>query len=55
MGITQKPVKLAKGRPNVTYSALPAYNGYGTAEDSMGSVMSLRPKAPKTDMKKMFK
>lgn len=55
MGVTQCPVKLAKGRPNVTYSAVPSYNGYGTAEDSMGSVVSLRPKPPKTDMKKMFK
>jgi len=29
--------------------------GYGTEEDSMGSVVSLQPKAPKFDMQKMFK
>ena len=29
--------------------------GYGTEEDSMGSVISLQPKPPKFDMKKMFK
>jgi len=48
-------VKLAKPRPNVTYQALPAYNGYGTPEDSLGSVYALKPKPPKIDMKKMFK
>ena len=55
MGIDQKPLKLAKGRPNVTYQAVPSYNGYGTPEDSLGSVLALKPKAPKVDMKKMFK
>lgn len=34
---------------------VPPYNGYGTAEDSLGSVYSLNPKPPKMDMKKMFK
>jgi hypothetical protein len=29
--------------------------GYGTEEDSMGSVIALQPKAPKFDMQKMFK
>lgn len=37
------------------YNPLPAYNGYGTEEDSLGSVYSLQPKPPKLDMKKMFK
>jgi len=55
VGIDQKTVKLAKPRPNVTYQAVPTYNGYGTAEDSLGSVFALRPKAPKQDMKKLFK
>jgi hypothetical protein len=55
MGVEQTPVKLAKARPNVTYQALPAYNGYGSPEDSLGSVLSLNAKAPKIDMKKMFK
>lgn len=39
----------------VTYQPVPTYNGYGTPEDSLGSVHSLKPKAPKVDMKKMFK
>jgi hypothetical protein len=55
MGLAQAPVKLAKGRKNVTYQAVPAYNGYGSPEDSLGSVYSLNAKAPKVDMKKMFK
>ena len=55
MGLDQSPVKLAKGRKNVTYQAVPAYNGYGSPEDSLGSVYSLNAKAPKVDMKKMFK
>jgi len=46
---------LAKERPNVTYQAIPAYNGYGSPEDSLGSVFALRGKGVKHDMKKMFK
>jgi len=46
---------LAKARPNVTYQAIPAYNGYGSPEDSLGSVFALKAKPPKVDMKKMFK
>jgi hypothetical protein len=50
-----EPIPLKKGRPNIIYQAVPPYNGYGTAEDSLGSVYSLQPKPPKIDMKKMFK
>jgi len=55
MGVTQVPIKLAVPHPNVTYQPLPAYNGYGIPEDSLGSVYSLIPKPPSVDMKKMFK
>jgi hypothetical protein len=34
---------------------VPPYHGYGSPEDSLGSVYSLNPKPPKVDMKKMFK
>lgn len=34
---------------------MPSYNGFGTEEDSMTSVKSLKQKAPSKDMKKMFK
>jgi len=34
---------------------VPPETGYGTAEDSMASVIALRPVPPKYDMKKMFK
>ena len=37
------------------YNPVPPYNGFGTEEDSLGSVYSLQPKPPKVDMKKMFK
>ena len=33
---------------------VPPYNGYGTLEDSLGSVYSLQPKPPKKDIIKMF-
>lgn len=55
MGVTQQSLKLAAHHPNVTYQALPAYNGYGSPEDSLGSVHALQPKRPQVDMKKMFK
>lgn len=55
MGITQNPVKLAKQRPAVTYQPVPPYHGFGTEDDSLGSVFALNPKAPKVNMKKMFK
>lgn len=51
----QQPMQLKKARPNVMYQAMPAYNGFGTEEDSLGSVYSLQPNPPKKDVKKMFK
>jgi hypothetical protein len=39
----------------VFYQAVPAETGFGTPEDSMASVIALQAKAPKFDMKKMFK
>jgi hypothetical protein len=41
LGIRMDPIPLKKARPNVMYQAVPPYNGYGTAEDSLGSVYSL--------------
>lgn len=55
MGVTQSPVDLPKAQARQPEVVIPAYNGYGSPEDSLGSVFSLRPKAPKVDMKKMFK
>lgn len=55
MMINQQPIKLAVPTPVMPQSETPVYNGYGSPEDSLGSVYSLRPKAPKVDMKKMFK
>ena len=37
------------------YQPTPAYNGIGSEEDTMGSVKSLRPKAPRKDENKVFK
>lgn len=53
--MTQVPIALRKPAPDVFYQAVPPYTGYGTEEDSMGSVIALQPKIPKFDMKKMFK
>ena len=55
LGVEQVPVQLPTGAPAVQYQPTPAHNGIGTEQDSMGSVHALRPKAPKMDMKKMFK
>jgi hypothetical protein len=55
LGQAMEPIPLKKARPNILYQAVPPYNGYGTPEDSLGSVYSLQPKPPKIDMKKMFK
>ena len=55
LGMTQTPVQLPTSAPTVQYQPVPGYNGYGNEKDSMGSVISLQPKAPKCDMKKMFK
>lgn len=55
LGIKMDPIALKKAHPNVVYQPVPPYNGYGTPEDSLGSVYSLQPKPPKIDMKKMFK
>lgn len=54
-GITQTPVQLPSAPPSVQYQPIPSHNGFGTEDDSMGSVISLQPKVPKKDMKKMFK
>lgn len=32
------PIQLKKARPNIMYQPVPKYNGYGTEEDSLGSV-----------------
>jgi hypothetical protein len=41
IGITQVPVALRKPAPDVFYQAVPPSTGYGTDEDSMGSVIAL--------------
>lgn len=50
-----EPISLKKPHAHVVSQPVPPYNGYGTPEDSLGSVYSLQPKPPKIDMKKMFK
>jgi hypothetical protein len=55
MGVQLQPIKLRNPAPNVFFQAVPPETGYGTPEDSMASVIALRPVPPKFDMKKMFK
>ena len=55
LGIHQNPIALRKAQPNLAYQPLPPHNNYGSEEDSLGSVVSLQPKVPKKDIKKMFK
>ena len=53
--IEQVPLKQRKGRKNLKYQPVPKYNGFGTEEDSMGSVKALNPKRPRRDEQKIFK
>jgi len=55
MQVDMVPIQLAKARPLLKYQKEPPYLGYGTEEDSKGSVKALLPKAPKKDVQKMFK
>lgn len=50
-----EPVKLGGGASFSKAQPIPPYNGFGTEEDSLGSVYSLQPKAPRKDVNKMFK
>ncbi|EGR34903.1 flagellar microtugule protofilament ribbon protein, putative [Ichthyophthirius multifiliis] len=54
LSIQQIPASLPKGEVRKTYQPVPPYNGYGTEEDSLGSVYYLVPKAPKKDINKMY-
>jgi len=46
-GIEQVPLKMKAPKKNLKYQPTPKFNGYGTEEDSMGSVKALMPKPPK--------
>lgn len=52
--ITQKPIEMSKIDVKKIFHEPPPYNGYGTLEDSLGSVYALEPKRPKKDVIKMF-
>jgi hypothetical protein len=54
-GVEQVPLKVEKPNKNFKYNPTPQYNGYGTEEDSLGSVKALVPKAPKKNEQKIFK
>jgi len=54
-GIDQVPLKVSKPSKNLKYEPVPSYNGYGTEEDSIGSVKSLNPKPPRKNEKRIFK
>lgn len=54
-GIQMVPIQVKKVKTNLVYQPLAKYNGYGTEEDSLGSIYSLQPKPPKIDIKKVFK
>jgi hypothetical protein len=54
LGIEQVPIDLKKDRPKKFYQPVPPYNGFGSEEDSLGSVYSLQPKPPRKDINKMF-
>lgn len=53
-GIEQQAITLKGEKPKKFYQPVPPYNGYGSEEDSLGSVFYLQPKPPKKDINKMF-
>jgi hypothetical protein len=48
------PNRVEEGQKKAIEHTIPPFNGYGTQEDSLGSVFSLQPKPPKKDMTKLF-
>jgi len=54
MGLEQVPVPMKVHRAPKFHQAIPPYNGFGTEQDSLGSVFSLQAKPPKKDINKMF-
>lgn len=54
LGIEMTPIPIRRPKPFLPSNPIPAHNGYGTEEDSLGNVLKLRPNAPKLDMYKMF-
>lgn len=55
MGIEQIPLRVEKPGKSLKYDPIPPYNGYGSYEDSLGSVYALDPKPPKRDEKKFYR
>jgi len=54
LGVDQVPIDLQKEKPQKYWQQIPPYNGFGSEEDSLGSVFSLNPKPPRKDVNKMF-
>lgn len=54
LGIDQVNIDLKKEKPKKYWQPIPPYNGYGSEEDSLGSVFALQNKPPKKDLTKMF-
>jgi hypothetical protein len=54
LGIDQVAIDLKKERPKKFWQPVPPYNGFGSEEDSLGSVYSLQPRPPRKDINKMF-
>lgn len=54
LNVQQVPIDLKKHKPTKFWQPVPPYNGFGSEEDSLGSVYSLQPKPPRKDINKMF-
>ncbi|EGR27327.1 flagellar microtugule protofilament ribbon protein, putative [Ichthyophthirius multifiliis] len=53
LNLQQMPITLKKEDIKKFYQPVPPYHGYGSEEDSLGSVYSLQPKPPRKDINKM--
>jgi EF-hand domain-containing protein 1 len=53
--LEQVPIRVDKPSKDLKYDPEPKYNGYGSYEDSLGSIYALDPKPPMKNEKKYFK
>jgi hypothetical protein len=53
-GVDLIPIDLQKEKPKKYWQPIPPPTGFGSDEDSLGSVFSLQNKPPRKDLNKMF-
>lgn len=54
MNLQQLPISLKREDIHRFFQPVPPYTGFGSEEDSLGSVYALQPKPPRKDVNKVF-